>query len=95
LKDEWENPIRATDLTYKWQFKNGYTPEDIYRTFNGGLNGTPMPSYLDSFENDRDRWALVAYVLSLSPERRPALRLAEFKEKIAKALDANGIVRAE
>jgi mono/diheme cytochrome c family protein len=95
LKDEWENPIRATDLTYKWQFKNGYSPEDIYRTFNGGLNGTPMPSYLDSFENDRDRWALVAYVLSLSPERRPALRLAEFKEKIAKALDANGIVRAE
>ncbi|MBI3788056.1 MAG: c-type cytochrome [Ignavibacteriales bacterium] len=93
LKDEWENPINPTDLTYKWQFKNGHMAEDVYRTFNGGLNGTPMPSYLDSFENDRDRWALVAYVLSLSPEKRPILPLSQFKQKISKVLDANGIVR--
>lgn len=93
LTDDWENPIKPTDLTYKWVFKNGHTPEDIYRTFNGGLNGTPMPSYLDSFENDGDRWALVAYVLSLSPEKRPVLRLAQFKQKIAEVLDANGRVR--
>jgi len=93
LKDDWENPIKPTDLTYKWQFKNGHSAEDIYRTFNGGLNGTPMPSYLDSFESDRDRWALVAYVLSLSPEKRAILPLAQFKEKISKVTDTNGIVR--
>jgi hypothetical protein len=52
-----------------------------------------MPSYLDSFESEHDRWALVAYVLSLSPEKRPILPLARFKEKISRVLDANGIVR--
>jgi cytochrome c oxidase cbb3-type subunit 2 len=93
LRDEWDNPIKPTDLTYKWQFKNGHSPVDIFRTFNGGLNGTPMPSYLDSFESEHDRWALVAYVLSLSPEKRPILPLARFKEKISRVLDANGIVR--
>jgi len=95
LKDDWENGIELPDLTYKWLFRNGYMPEDIYRTFNGGLNGTPMPSYLDSFESDRDRWALVAYVLSLSPEQRPVLPLAHFKEKISTALDSNGVVRTK
>jgi mono/diheme cytochrome c family protein len=93
LNDVWENPIQATDLTYRWQFKNGNTPEDIYRTFNGGLNGTPMPSYLDSFANDEERWALVAYVLSLSPEKRPILPLAQFKHKLSSVTDKNGIVR--
>lgn len=93
LTDYWELPSNTTDLTYKWLFKNGYTPEDIYRAINGGLNGTPMPSYLDSFENDRDRWALVAYVLSLSPETRPILTLADFKERLPEVIDANGIVR--
>lgn len=93
LKDDWENPIRPTDLTYKWQFKNGYAPEDVYRTINSGLNGAPMPSYRDSFENERDRWAMVAYVLSLSAEPRPILPLAQFKEKISNVLDQNGIVR--
>jgi cytochrome c oxidase cbb3-type subunit 2 len=93
LMDSWENPIRVTDLTYKWQFRNRHAGEDIYRTVNGGLNGTPMPSYLESFESDRDRWALVAYVLSLSPEQRPILPLSEFKQNISRVLDANGIVR--
>ena len=95
LRDDWDNPIKATDLTYEWQFKNGYTAGDIYRTFNGGLNGTPMPSYYESFNNDKDRWALVAYVLSLSPEQRPILPLAHFKQKISKVTDANGIVREQ
>jgi mono/diheme cytochrome c family protein len=80
LRDEWGYPIEATDLTYKWLFKNGHAPEDIYRTFNGGLNGTPMPSYLDVFSTDEERWALVAYVLSLSPGERPVLRLSEYKQ---------------
>ena len=93
MTDEWSHPIPPTDLTYKWLFKNGHSPQDVYRTFNGGLNGTPMPSYLDSFVNEGDRWALVAYILSLSPEPRPVLRLAQFKENVHKVLDAHGIVR--
>jgi len=93
LTDDWGNSMKLSDLTYKWAIQERFSPEDIYRTFNGGLNGTPMPSYLDSFESDRDRWALVAYVLSLSPEQRPILPLAQFKEKISTVLDANGVVR--
>ena len=42
LTDEWGNPIIAADLTYKWLFKNGHQPRDIYRSVFGGLNGTPM-----------------------------------------------------
>lgn len=93
LADEWGEPIAATDLTYKWVFKNGHTPTDVYRTFNTGFNGTPMPSYYDVFTTDEDRWALVAYILSLSPSERPVLRLAEYKQKIRSVLDKNGIVR--
>lgn len=93
LTNSWDEQIYATDLTYKWQFKNGYTPEDIFRTFNGGLNGTPMPSYYDNFDNDEDRWALVAYVLSLSPTERPILKLKDFKSKLAEVIDEKGIVR--
>lgn len=96
LKDSWDQPIVATDLTYKWVFKNGHTPEDVYRTMSAGLNGTPMPSYYDSFTNDTDRWALVSYVLSLSPTTRPMLHLADFKSgvtAIAQRLDLNGRVR--
>ena len=93
LVDEWNEPIQTTDLTYKWLFKNGHSPTDVYRTFNTGLNGTPMPSYLDVFTNEEDRWALVAYILSLSPSERPVLKLAEYKRKIHSVLDKNGIVR--
>ena len=32
LKDEWGEPIRTADLTYRWTFKNGNGPEDVYRT---------------------------------------------------------------
>ncbi|MBS1902578.1 MAG: c-type cytochrome [Bacteroidetes bacterium] len=93
LKDTWEQPIRTADLTYKWQFKNGHRPEDIYRTFNAGLNGTPMPSFKDIFKSDDERWALVAYVLSLSPSERPVLHLKDFRTKFASSVDSNGIVR--
>lgn len=96
MTDDWNNPIAPTDLTYMWTFKNGHTPQDIYRTISGGLNGTPMPAYIDAFPNIQDRWALVAYVLSLSPTERRTLHLADFKEgvvAVSKRLDQNGRVR--
>ena len=47
-------------------------PEDVYRTFMTGLNGTAMPSYADVFDNPDgesiragDAWNLVSYILSL------------------------------
>jgi cytochrome c oxidase cbb3-type subunit 2 len=82
LHDDWDFPIRATDLSYPWSFKGGHRPEDIYRTIVTGLSGTPMPSYGDATPDIRDRWALVAFVLSLSPPTRPVLHLDSFPTRV-------------
>ncbi|MFQ5569931.1 MAG: c-type cytochrome [Rhodothermales bacterium] len=63
LEDDWGQHIRPADMTKRWTFRNGFSREDIYRTFTTGLDGSPMPSY-DMPEEDR--WALVDYVYSLS-----------------------------
>lgn len=81
LRDDWGFSSRPADLTYRWSFKNGQRPEDVYRTFVGGLNGTPMPSYGGAMPDERDRWALVAYVLSLSPTDRPVLHLRDYPQR--------------
>ncbi len=59
----------------------GGDPQDLYRTLQVGLAGTPMPSYRDALAADapatlspkqktdlidRRTWAMVQYVLSLS-----------------------------
>ncbi|GEJ56793.1 c-type cytochrome [Anaeromyxobacter diazotrophicus] len=63
LRDDWGRPIEPRDFT-RGSLKVGDTPEDLYRTFMTGLNGTPMPSFAESI-NEEDAWALVAYVKSL------------------------------
>jgi cytochrome c oxidase cbb3-type subunit I/II len=47
LLDDWEVPIRPFDFT-SGAFKFGDSPADVYRTFNTGLTGTPMPSFFDT-----------------------------------------------
>jgi mono/diheme cytochrome c family protein len=71
--DAWGHKQKPFDFT-QGRLKSGAAPEDVYRTFMTGLNGTAMPSYADIFaapdgENIRegDAWNLVAYVLSLRP----------------------------
>jgi cytochrome c oxidase cbb3-type subunit 2 len=75
LKDNSDLPIQPTDLRSPNRFKNGSTPQDIYRTLMTGLLGTPMPSYADSLEPDQ-AWDLVFYVLSLSGDGRRAAQAA-------------------
>jgi mono/diheme cytochrome c family protein len=79
LVDEWGRRDKPTDVTYRWSFRNGAEPPDLYRTLVGGLNGTPMPSYAPALPDEADRWRLVAYVASLSPASRPVTRLDKFK----------------
>jgi cytochrome c oxidase cbb3-type subunit 2 len=69
LKDDSGNPILPTDLTLK-PFKSGPEPEDLFRTISTGLNGTPMPSYGNAL-TDKERWALVLYILSIATHERP------------------------
>ena len=47
LVDDFDVPIRPFDFT-TGSFKFGDSPADVYRTFNTGLNGTPMPSFYDT-----------------------------------------------
>jgi mono/diheme cytochrome c family protein len=65
LKDDWGHPIKPADLTQRWTFRGGGTREDVFRTLSTGLNGTPMPSYMDAIPPDK-RWELVDFIDSLS-----------------------------
>ncbi len=70
LKDETGLRIRPADLRHSARFKNGGEPADVYRTLVTGLDGTPMPSYADAFDDRSQLWDLVAYVRSLARSGR-------------------------
>ena len=78
LKDDWEHPIRAADLSESWKFRGGSTVEEIYARMKTGLDGTPMPSFQEAIENkiitDENLWHVAQYVRSLSPEEPPEVR---------------------
>lgn len=63
INDDWGNPIPPFNFT-AGSLKRGGKPEDVYITFTSGLDGTGMPSYEDSLNED-DRWHLVSYTLKL------------------------------
>ncbi len=70
LKDDWGYPIRAANLTQPWAFRGGGGREDIFRTMSTGLNGTPMPSFLEALTPEQ-RWAIADFIVSLSPGSGP------------------------
>jgi len=63
LKDDWGKQILPFDFT-TGALKRGSSAENVYITFTTGLDGTGMPSYEDS-PNEEDRWHLVSYTLKL------------------------------
>jgi mono/diheme cytochrome c family protein len=66
LRDEWGYPDPPHDFT-RGPLKVGDAPEDLYRAFMTGLDGSPMPSFAESISPE-DAWALVAYVRTLRKE---------------------------
>lgn len=68
LTDAWGFPIKPRDFT-KGIYICGDSEKDIYRTLVTGLNGTPMPSYADSIQNEKERWYLVYYIRSLERKK--------------------------
>lgn len=70
LVDDWGHPIRPADLTHNWTFRGGSSREDIFRTMTTGLNGTPMPSFLDALTAEQ-RWAITDFIFSLSDPGGP------------------------
>ncbi len=70
LKDTWGNVTRAADLT-GGMLHGGQRPIDVYRRIYSGINGTPMPGFANSFQQEPDTiWDLVAYVLQITNSRR-------------------------
>jgi cytochrome c len=70
LKDDWGHPIRSADLAQSWTFRGGSSREDIFRTMSTGLNGTPMPSFLEAL-NPEQRWAITDFIVSLGGNKGP------------------------
>jgi cytochrome c oxidase cbb3-type subunit I/II len=64
LRDNKGNPIPPYDFTTGVKFKCGETNEDLYRIFMTGLDGTPMPAWIDSV-NPNQAWDLVHYLRTL------------------------------
>ena len=64
LRDDWGRRIEAADLRHGRYYKGGSATQDIYRTLATGMDGTPMPSYLESL-GEQNLWALAVYVRSL------------------------------
>jgi cytochrome c oxidase cbb3-type subunit 2 len=63
LIDDWGRKIVPFDFT-AGSLKCGDKPEDIYRVFMTGLNGTPMPSFAGTVSPE-DTWHLVHYLRTL------------------------------
>ncbi|MBI2486075.1 MAG: c-type cytochrome [Deltaproteobacteria bacterium] len=68
LKDDLGNRIKPSNIT-RGVFKCGDSSADIYRTIVTGMDGTPMPSYADSIQDEKDRWYLVSYIRSLKRKK--------------------------
>jgi mono/diheme cytochrome c family protein len=67
LKDDEGDPVTPANLTRGWRLKGGREAADIFMRLTTGMDGTPMPSYADTL-NEEDRWALAHYVRSLQTD---------------------------
>lgn len=68
-RDDWGFPIFPANLTKPWNFRGNrsdpYNPKNIFREISTGLNGTPMPSFVDILSVE-ERWDVANFVMSLS-----------------------------
>jgi len=63
LKDNWGDKILPFDFT-SGPLKGGSGAARIYRTFQTGLDGTPMPSFHEALD-EQQSWDIVSYCLEL------------------------------
>jgi DMSO reductase family type II enzyme heme b subunit len=69
FKDDWGDKIWPTNLAHAWELRNGASLEDLFRSIGTGLDGTPMPSFYDTYSEEQ-RWGLTYYLKSLQIERK-------------------------
>ncbi len=93
LKDSAGRSIAPLDFANA-TFRHGSSLADIFLTIRTGLDGTPMPSYANSFSVDQT-WAVAAYVRSLSaggPVESVSATKAREQERVGMAIDMPGMV---
>ncbi len=68
--DAWGNKTAAADLS-SGMFRGGDRFIDVYRRIASGINGTPMPAFAKTFEQDPDAiWQLVHFIKETGNRRR-------------------------
>ncbi|HZR66480.1 MAG TPA: cytochrome c [Terriglobales bacterium] len=75
LTDDLNRPIKPFDFHDQTKFKCGTTNSDLYRIFMTGLDGTPMPSFMDNVKPD-EAWDLVFYLRTLQPQKSKEKEIA-------------------
>lgn len=68
MLDDWGHPLNPRDFALGL-YKGGGKPEDLYTRVMTGLNGTPMTGYWKDAMTPEERWAVVAFVLSIGKPR--------------------------
>lgn len=86
LKTAEGDPIVPRDLTNKWSFRGGHSPQDVFQRLSTGMDGSPMASYRDVF-SPTELWDLVFYVLSLSPAERPQMQVLRDHGSAARGME--------
>ena len=69
LRATWDDPCPPGDLRLA-AYRNGRTAEDIFRVLTLGINGTPMPSFIEAITEEQ-RWELAAFLLTLRVPATP------------------------
>ena len=70
-EDGWGFPISPRNLRKPWRYKAGPEPEEVFLRFLTGINGAPMPSFQDEF-NDEDLWQVANFVVQKFQEPGPS-----------------------
>jgi len=68
MLDDWGYPLNPRDFALGL-YKGGGKPQDLYARVMTGLNGTPMTGYWKDAMTPEERWAIVAFVLSIGTPR--------------------------
>ena len=88
LTDNSNLPIRPFDFESGSRFKCGTSNDDLYKIFMTGVDGTPMPSFVDVLKPN-EAWDLVHYLRTLQVKRKsPELRLWESTKEGAEIVRA-------
>ncbi|MGB7212112.1 MAG: cytochrome c [Gemmatimonadales bacterium] len=74
LTDSKDNPIRPYNFSTGSRFMCGTTNADLYKIFMNGLDGSPMPSFVDNLP-PADAWDLVHFLRTLQPIKTPEAAL--------------------